>query len=180
MTERERLRRLLRELSLRRGEFTLASGRKSDYYLDCRRSTLHPEASWLAARAVLETLEREGLDAEAIGGLTLGADPIVGAVVALSHEAGRPLPGFIVRKDSKQHGLRQRIEGTPVEGKRVVVIDDVVTTAGSTLEAVQAVREAGGTVIGAVCLVDREEGGAARLAGIPFFPIFTRSELMGD
>ena len=179
MTERDRLRDILLELSLQRGQFTLASGRTSSYYLDCRRTTCHPEGAWLVARAVLDTIARAGIRAEAVGGLTLGADPIAASVAAVSHHMGRPLPAFIVRKASKDHGTRRRIEGTPVGGKRVVVVDDVVTTAESTLEAIRAVREDGGEVSAAICLVDREEGGAERIP-VPFHPIFRRSELLGE
>ncbi len=178
-TERERLKELLVALSLQRGEFTLSSGRTSGYYLDCRRTTLHPEGAWLVARIVLDLLEERQLDAQAIGGLTLGADPIVAAVAALSFQQGRPLPGFIVRSEQKAHGTRQRIEGCPVGGKRAVVVDDVVTTGGSTLEAIRAVMDAGGTVCGAICVVDREEGGAKALAGVPFHPVFKWSDLLG-
>lgn len=180
MTERDRLRELLVELSLQRGTFTLASGRTSTWYLDCRRTTCHPEGAWLVARAVLDLIATHRIAAEAVGGLTLGADPIAGAVAAVSHQMGRPLPAFIVRKASKDHGTRRRIEGTPVSGKTVVVVDDVVTTAESTLEAIRAVREDGGSVSAAICLVDREEGGADRLAGIPFHPIFRRRELLAE
>jgi len=114
---------------------------------------------------VLHTILRSGLRAEAVGGLTLGADPIVAAVAAVSFHQGQPLPGFIVRKAAKEHGTMRRIEGAEIAGRHVVVVDDVVTTAGSTLEALEAAREAGAIVSGAICLVDREEGGAEALGG---------------
>jgi orotate phosphoribosyltransferase len=180
MTDRQRLHQLLLDLSLQRGEFTLASGRTSSYYLDCRRTTLHPEGAWLVAAVILDCIAANALRAEAIGGLTLGADPIAAAVAAVSHHQGRPLPAFIVRKASKDHGTRRRIEGATVAGKTVIVVDDVVTTAESTLEAIGAVREAGGVVSAAICLVDREEGGTERLADLPFYPIFRRRDLLGE
>jgi orotate phosphoribosyltransferase len=167
------------KLSVQRGEFTLSSGRKSDYYLDCRRTTLHPEGAWLTARVILALIREASIPAEAIGGLTLGADPIVSAVAVVSHGQGRPLPAFIVRKDTKSHGARRRIEGASVGGKQVVVVDDVVTTAESTIEAIRAVQEEEGVVSAAICLVDRQEGGAERLSGIPFHPVFTRQQLLG-
>ena len=179
-TDRERLKRILLEQSVKRGDFVLASGRKSSYYLDCRRTTLNPEGAWLVARAVIEMIRDNDIRADAVGGLTLGADPIAAAVAAVSFHEGCPIPAFIVRKESKSHGTRQRIEGTPVAGKHVVVVDDVVTTAESTIEAIDAVRQAGGTVSAAICIVDREEGGAERLSGTPFHPIFRRTELLGS
>src|SRR5262245_36869641 len=114
------------------GDFTLASGRKSRYYFDSKRTTLLPEGSYLTAREVLRTLREQGIRADAIGGMTLGADPIVCPVAALSHVEGPPLRAFIVRKDAKGHGTTRRIEGNVPAGARVVVVDDVVTTAEST------------------------------------------------
>ena len=178
--ERARLRDVLLERSVRRGQFTLASGRSSTYYLDCRKTTLHPEGAWLIARAILDIVKHHAIPAEAIGGLTLGADPIAGAVAAMSHAQGTPIEAFIVRKGSKDHGTRQRIEGAEVRGRSVIVVDDVVTTAGSTMEAIAAVREAGGTVAAVICVVDREEGGEERLQGIPFHPIFRRRDLIEE
>ena len=178
--EHEQLRRILKENSLMFGEFTLASGKKSSFYFDSKRTTLQPEGAWLTARAVLKVIRDRGIDAQAIGGLTLGADPIVCPVAALSHVEGPPLRAFIVRKEAKEHGTGRRIEGLLEPGSRVVIIDDVVTTAGSTLQAIEAARDAGHTVVAVICLVDREEGGAEKLAAWPFYPIFRRTEIFGD
>jgi orotate phosphoribosyltransferase len=178
--DRERLKRLLREHSLMFGEFTLRSGKKSTFYFDSKRTTLLPEGAYLTAAEVLHVVRAAGVDARAIGGMTLGADPIVCAVAALSHLDGPPLRAFIVRKEAKEHGTARQIEGLLEPGSRVVVVDDVVTTAGSTLQAIDAVLAAGHTVAAVVCIVDREEGGTEKLASRwPFLPIFRRSEIFG-
>jgi orotate phosphoribosyltransferase len=177
---RDRLREMLREHSLIFGEFTLASGRKSRFYFDSKKTTLLPEGGWLTAVEVLETIRREGIEAEAIGGMTLGADPIVCPVAALSHHTERPLRAFIVRKETKGHGTGRKIEGDLEPGSRVVVVDDVVTTAGSTLRAIEAVEGAGHRVVAVICLVDREEGGTEKLARWPYYPVFRRSEIFHE
>ena len=161
------------------GDFTLASGKKSSFYFDSKRTTLLPEGAWLTARAVLRVVREKKIDAQAIGGLTLGADPIVCPVAALSHVDGPPLRAFIVRKEAKEHGTGRKIEGVLEPGSRVIIVDDVVTTAGSTLQAIEAAQAAGHTVVAVICLVDREEGGAAKLAAFPFYPIFKRTEIFG-
>jgi orotate phosphoribosyltransferase len=175
--EREQLRQLLKGQSLMFGDFTLASGRKSTLYFDSKKTTLLPDGAWLAARAILALVRDKKIEASAIGGLTLGADPIVCPVAALSHVEGPALRAFIVRKEAKEHGTGKRIEGNLVPQSRVIIVDDVVTTAGSTLKAIEAAEEAGHTVVAVICLVDREEGGAAKLAAYPFFPLFRRSEI---
>jgi orotate phosphoribosyltransferase len=131
----------------------------------------------LTAREVLRILRERQVRADAIGGLTLGADPIVCPVAALSHLEGPPLRAFIVRKEAKDHGTARKIEGSLEPASRVVIVDDVVTTAESTLQAIHAAKAAGHTVVAVVCLVDREEGGTERLSEWPFYPIFRRSEL---
>jgi orotate phosphoribosyltransferase len=176
-SERERLKDLLKKHSLMFGDFTLASGRKSRYYFDSKKTTLLPEGAYLVAREVLRTLREHGVRADAIGGLTLGADPIVCPVAALSFVEGPPMRAFIVRKEAKDHGTGRRIEGDVPAGSRVVIVDDVVTTAGSTLKAIEAALEAGHTVAAVVCLVDREEGGTEKLSAWPFYPLFRRSEI---
>ena len=178
-SDRERLLELLREHSLMFGDFTLASGRTSRYYFDSKRTTLLPEGAYLTAREVLRTLRESRIQADAIGGITLGADPIVCPVAALSHLEGPPLRAFIVRKEAKEHGTGRKIEGDLPPGSRVVVVDDVVTTAESTLKAIFAATEAGFHVVAVVCLVDREEGGTERLSRWPFFPVFRRAEIFG-
>ena len=178
--ERDRLRELLKAHSLLFGDFTLASGRKSPYYFDSRKTTLLPEGAWLTARLVLRTVRERGIRAEAVGGLTLGADPIVCPVAALSHVEGPPLRAFLVRKEAKEHGTGRRIEGCPPAGTPVLIVDDVVTTAGSTLQAIEAAEGAGLLVTAVLCLVDREEGGTEKLARWPFHPLFRRSEIFGE
>jgi orotate phosphoribosyltransferase len=178
--EKDRLCALLKAESLLFGDFTLASGRKSAYYFDSNKTTLLPEGAWLTARLVLRRLREEAVQAQAIGGLTLGADPIVCPVAALSHVEGPPLRAFLVRKEVKEHGTGRKIEGCPPPGTRAVIVDDVVTTAGSTLAAIEAAEGAGLVVAAVLCLVDREEGGTEKLARWPFFPLFRRSEIFGD
>lgn len=164
---------------VKRGTFTLASGKTSSIYFDARQVTLASRGARLVARVVLEMIREDRADA--VGGLTLGADPIAGAVAALSDDAGRPVQGFIVRKEVKQHGTGKVVEGPDLPAKaRVVVVDDVVTTGGSTLKAVQALRDAGYEVVRSVCVVDRDEGGRAAIEalGIPFSPIFTNKDIV--
>jgi len=177
---RERLLALLKERAISFGDFTLASGRKSPYYLDGRLVTLDAEGACLLARVILDTLEREGISAAALGGLTMGADPIAGAVAAISHAQGTPMQAFLVRKEAKGHGTGRRVEGPLRAGDHVVVVDDVITTAGSTLQAIQAVESAGATVAAVICLVDRLEGGAEALRGYRYHPLFTVNDLLGE
>jgi len=175
--EREQLRLLLKGESLIFGDFTLVSGKKSTFYFDSKRTTLLPDGAWLTAREILRLIRERGIEADAIGGLTLGADPIVCPVAALSHAEGPKLRAFIVRKETKEHGTGRRIEGNLPKGSRVIIVDDVVTTAGSTLKAIEAAEAEGHTVVAVICLVDREEGGAAKLAAYPFYPVFRRSDI---
>lgn len=175
---RERLLALLKERAIKFGDFTLASGRKSTYYLDGRLVTLDAEGACLIARVILDVVRQEGIEAEALGGLTMGADPIAGAVAAISHAEGTPLSAFIVRKEAKGHGTGRRVEGPLRTGARVIVVDDVVTTAGSTLQAIEAVKEAGAIVSAVICLVDRLEGGAEALSGYRYHPLFTVNDLL--
>ncbi|MDQ7006458.1 MAG: orotate phosphoribosyltransferase [Acidobacteriota bacterium] len=177
---RQRLAEVLREHSLERGHFVLASGRTSDYYLDCRRTTLHPEGALLVGRLLWMEICGRGWKAAAVGGLTLGADPVATAVAIASQLEGRGVGAFIVRKQAKAHGARRRIEGQLPAAGGVVLVEDVVTTGGSTLDAAACVREAGLEILGALAVVDREEGGAAALAEakIPFGALFTARELL--
>lgn len=175
--DRERLRQLLKRHSLMFGDFTLSSGQKSHYYFDSKKTTLLPEGAYLTAVEVLGTLRENRIEADAIGGMTLGADPIVCPAAALSHLEGPPLRAFIVRKQAKDHGTSSRVEGLLAPASRVVVVDDVITTAASTLEAIEAMEAAGHTVVAVVCLVDREQGGAERLARWPLFSLFRKSEI---
>jgi len=177
-----RLRRRLREKSLVRGEVTLSSGKKSDYYLDCRLTTLDPEGSVLVAHSILELLAAQSIRAEAIGGMSIGADPVVSSVVALSHLEGRPLRGFLVRKERKEHGMQRRIEGIGrVPVRNVVIVDDVCTTGKSTFEAIEAAESEGMKVVAVISVVDREEGGSADLRKkYPYFALTTARELLAE
>jgi len=180
MTHREQLKELLRRRSLVRGQFTLASGRSSNYYLDCRLTTLDPEGAVLTAHTILELLDEHGVKADAIGGLAIGADPIVTAVAAVSYLEKKPLRAFIVRKDAKAHGRQKQIEGiADTEASRVIIVDDVCTTGESTWQAIRAVEDAGLKVVAVLSLVDREEGGSERLREkYPYFRVFTAKELL--
>jgi orotate phosphoribosyltransferase len=179
-TDRKRLLALLKEHSLMFGDFTLASGQKSNYYVDSKKTTLRPEGAYLVAAEMLQLLSEKEINADAVGGLTLGADPIVCPIAALSHTTGAPLRAFIVRKEAKGHGTTRQIEGDLRPASKVVVIDDVVTTGGSTLKAIEAAEAAGHEVVAVLCIVDREQGGAEALSRWPFFPLFTRSEIFED
>lgn len=164
--------------ALRVGDFVLSSGKSSKYYIDGKQVTLaDPEAASLLARLILTALE--GQPVTTIGGLTIGADPIVGGVVVLSALEGTPLPGFIVRKQPKKHGLQKDIEGTLESGARALIVDDVITTGDSLLEAIRKVEKCGARVAGVLALTDREEGGKERLEreGYPVFAVFTAEEL---
>ena len=179
--QRDRLAAIIREESIRRGNFTLASGKTSDYYLDCRRTTLHAEGAVLVGRVALEELDERGWRADAVGGLTLGADPISTAISITSQLEGRPMHAFLVRKAVKGHGTGQKIERCPPAGSRVVVVEDVVTSGGSLIQAVEASREAGLEVVGALTIVDRQEGGAEAIEalGLPYAALYTAGELLG-
>jgi orotate phosphoribosyltransferase len=182
MSYRQNLANLLRQKSLVRGEFTLSSGKRSNYYLDCKLTTLDPEGALLAGHAILELLDEMGLKPDAIGGLSMGADPLVTAAGVVSAIEKRPLAGFLVRKEAKKHGRQRQIEGleNPL-GKKVVIIDEVCTTGGSTREAIDAVEREGCEVIAVISLVDREEGGSDSLrAQYNYRSIFTARELLAE
>jgi orotate phosphoribosyltransferase len=195
---------LIATLSFKLGDFTLASGQKSDYYIDCRTTTLHAEGGRLSGLIFYDLIREHIPQAEAVGGLTMGADPLVSNTASasawalvdyaemlelfreLKMETGSdPAPaliqGFLVRKAEKSHGTGRRIEGFLKQGAQVVIVDDVCTTGGSTVTAIEAAREAGMTVVGVLCLVDREQGGRANIeaaaAGAPFLSVFTASEV---
>ena len=182
MTYRQELAHLLRTKSLVRGEFTLASGKKSDYYIDCKLTTLDPEGALLTGYCILELLEEMKIKPDAIGGLSMGADPLVTATGVLSAIQKRPLPGFLVRKKAKEHGRQKQMEGIEnPRGKKVVIVDEVCTTGGSTQEAIEAAEREGCEVIAVISLVDRQEGGSDVLgAKYNFRSIFTVRELLAE
>jgi orotate phosphoribosyltransferase len=175
---RQKLLSTLAHKSFRLGEFKLSSGGTSDYYIDCRTTTLDAKGSRLTGEVFLEEIRQRGWKPRAIGGLTMGADPIVVAVAVLSGE----VDGFLVRKAEKQHGTGQRIEGFREQGARVVIVDDVCTTGASTVQAIEAAREFGFEIVGVMCLVEREEAkgrpNVEKAAGaVPFISIFTANDV---
>jgi len=190
-TYAQQLLSLLARTSFRLGQFKLSSGGTSDYYIDCRTTTLHAEGGRLTGHAILELLEQNRIEAGAVGGLTLGADPIVSNVAtasawrALSSPGAPLLHGFLVRKAEKAHGTGRRIEGFCREGARVVIVDDVCTTGASTIAAIEAAREAAMNVVAAVCIVEREEANGrpaveAAAQGAPFLRLFTANEVRAE
>jgi len=175
-----KLARLLMALSYVKGEVTLTSGRKSDYYFDCKQTALHPEGGYLIGKLFLAMLQGSG--ARAVAGMTLGADPLVASVSVLSHLEGTPLPALIIRKQSKGHGTNQFLEGLKnvAPGDEIALLEDVVTTGGTLVTSAERVRAAGFKVGKVLCVLDREEGGKERLAeaGLALTSIFTRNELL--
>jgi orotate phosphoribosyltransferase len=206
MTPRAALLDLIATHSFRLGDFLLASGQRSDYYIDCRVTTLHAEGGRLAGIVLLDLIRERFPNAQAVGGLTMGADPLVSNTASASaweladyneflaldpDEDHGPAPslihGFLVRKAEKTHGTGRRVEGFLQPGANVLIVDDVCTTGGSTITAIEATREAGMNVIGVLCLVDREQGGRLQIeralaeipsdSDIPFIPIFTANDI---
>ena len=180
MNHRDRLKQLLVERSVRLGEFTLASGARSNYYIDERPTTMSAEGQVLVGHVALELLRQSALDPTHVGGLTMGADPIAYAIAHRSHLDGHSIDGFSVRKKAKEHGTGQRVEGGLTPEARCVMVEDSMSTGNSTLVAVQAVREFGATVIGVLTLVDRSENATALFAaeGLPLLSVFTGNEIL--
>jgi len=174
------LQRLLAKRSARRGTFTLSSGRESTLYIDARLTTMSPEGLVLIGQLGLAALVKAGWEAQSVGGLTLGADPVAYAISYASALAGHPIRAFTVRKEPKAHGTQRLIEGPFHPGDRVVVIEDVITTGASALRAAKAVRAEGAQVIGALAVVDRDEGGRAVLEqdGIPVIALTSASSIL--
>ena len=173
------LTRLLLERSVKRGDFVLASGRRSSYYVDARLTTMSAEGLDLIGRLGLAAIRQAGWSPSAIGGLTMGADPVAYAVAAASLREPPIVQAFTVRKEAKGHGTKRRIEGNFVPGTVVVVAEDVITSGGSALQAIRAVEEEGGTVLGVIAVVDREEGGRAAIerAGYSVVSLATATSL---
>jgi orotate phosphoribosyltransferase len=180
----ERLRALLMARSYERRRVVLTSGKDSDFYIDGKQTSLDPEGACLIGRLFLRRLRSSGPPVEAVGGMTLGADPLVTAVALTSFLEGHPLPAFIIRKEPKGHGTGQWIEGKKnlPGGARVALLEDVVTTGGTTLRAMERAREEGLQVVRILALVDRQEGGADRIdrAGLRLEALYTRADLEGS
>lgn len=182
MTDRDRLKQLLLEKSYRKGTFTLSSGRESDFYIDGKQTTLSAEGAYLCGKLMLEIIQAHDVKIDAVGGMTLGADPLVTAVSMVSFLEKNPIPAFIVRKESKKHGTEDYLEGRKnlPDGCTVALVEDVVTSGGTLIQVIDRV-EAQGYKVGAVLtVVDRQEGGAEALAekGVKLETVFTREELL--
>lgn len=180
--ERDRLLEILKEKSYEKREVTLASGRKSNFYIDCKHTTLHAEGAYLLGRLMYQKIKEMGVPVDGVGGLTLGADPIATATSIASFDAGNPYPAFIIRKEPKGHGTGQWLEGGKnlKKGSKVVIVEDVVTTGGSSLKAVKRAEEEGLQVLGIITLVDRCEGGREIIeeAGYKLESLFERAEVV--
>ncbi len=190
-THAQQLLSLLARTSFKLGQFKLSSGGTSDYYIDCRTTTLHAEGGRLTGEAILDLLKEKNIEADAVGGLTMGADPIVSNVATASAWRAQQHPelplihGFLVRKAEKAHGTGRRIEGLCREGARVIIVDDVCTTGASTINAIEAAREAGMVVVAVVCIVEREEAHGrpaveSAAQGAPFLSLFTAIQVRAE
>jgi orotate phosphoribosyltransferase len=179
VNDADQLRRLLLERSVRRGDFVLASGQRSSYYIDCRPTTMSAEGQVLIGRLGLAALQAAEWRPRAIGGLTMGADPVAYAIAAASWSSGSAIDAFSVRKEAKGHGTGRLIEGNFQAGDPVVVVEDVITSGGSAERAISALNDAGGKVLGVLAVVDREQGGREHLTqlGYSVVSITTTSEL---
>lgn len=181
MTEKERLKKIIIELSYEKRNVTLASGRQSDFYFDGKQTTLHPEGGYLTGKLFFEAI-KDVAGVEGVGGLTLGADPIATATSVVSFLEGKPIPGFIIRKEPKGHGTGAWLEGRKnlKPGAQVVIVEDVVTSGGSSIKAIKRAEEEGLKVLGVVTLVDREEGGRENIEAEGYWlkSIFTKAEIL--
>lgn len=189
-SDRVALLSLIARLSFRLGDFTLASGAKSDYYIDCRTTTLDADGGRLCGTVMAELIRQHAPQAEAVGGLTMGADPLVSNIATassyhhLQHPDAALIHGFLVRKALKTHGTGRQIEGYIRAGALAVIVDDVCTTGGSTITAIEATRAAGMHINAVLCLVDREQGGRqaieATIPGTPFLSVFTAADIRNE
>ncbi|MFI1196061.1 orotate phosphoribosyltransferase [Micromonospora sp. NPDC020750] len=175
MGDHDDLRKFINDLAVVHGRVVLSSGQEADWYVDLRRVTLHHQAAPLVGRALLDLTSDWEYDA--VGGLTLGADPVALAMLHAASTTDRSLDAFVVRKAGKAHGLQRRIEGPDVAGRRVLAVEDTSTTGGSVLTAVEALREAGAEVVGVAVIVDRGAGDAVRAAGLPYRAAYTLADL---
>jgi orotate phosphoribosyltransferase len=175
MSSRDDLRKLIADLAIVHGRVVLSSGREADYYVDLRRVTLQHAAAPLIGSVMLDTVADWEFDA--VGGLTLGADPVATAMLHAAAASGRALDAFVVRKTEKAHGLQRRVEGPDVAGRRVLAVEDTSTTGGSVLTAVEALRSAGAEVVGVAVIVDRGAGDAVRAAGLSYRAAFSLADL---
>ena len=175
MSSRDDLRKLIADLAVVQGRVVLSSGREADYYVDLRRVTLHHQAAPLVGQVMLDLVA--DWDFDAVGGLTLGADPVATAMLHAAAARGRALDAFVVRKSEKAHGLQRRVEGPDVAGRRVLAVEDTSTTGGSVLTAVEALREAGATIVGVAVIVDRGAGAAVVDAGLDYRSAFSLADL---
>ncbi|WDZ86145.1 orotate phosphoribosyltransferase [Micromonospora cathayae] len=175
MGDRDDLRKFIADLAVVHGRVVLSSGREADWYVDLRRVTLHHQAAPLVGRVLLDLTADWEFDA--VGGLTLGADPVALSMLHAAAATKRPLDAFVVRKAGKAHGLQRRIEGPDVSGRRVLAVEDTSTTGGSVLTAVEALREAGAEVVGVAVIVDRGAGNAVEAAGLPYRAAYTLADL---
>jgi len=175
MSARDELLEQIKAKAVVHGRVTLTSGREADYYVDLRRITLDADAAPLVGEVMLDTTA--DLDFDAVGGLTLGADPVAAAMLHAAAARGRRLDAFVVRKEGKAHGLQRRIEGPDVQGRRVLAVEDTSTTGGSVLTAVEALREAGAEVVGVAVIVERGAAAAIAEAGLPYRTAYTAADL---
>jgi orotate phosphoribosyltransferase len=177
MSDSSDLLALVKDLAIVHGKVTLSSGREADYYVDLRRVSLSGRAAPLVGRVMLELTA--GLDFDAVGGLTMGADPVATAMMHAAAAQGRALDAFVVRKEAKAHGMQRRIEGPDIAGRRVLVVEDTSTTGGSPLAALQAVREAGATAVAVAVIVDRDTGAGEKIEaeGVPYRYAYSAADL---
>lgn len=180
VNHREQLLDLLATKSLKFGDFTLASGAKSDHYFDVKLTTFDPRGAFLVGTLFYDMIVSDGSEVDSVGGLTMGSDPIASAIALVSHLRGHPIKGFSVRKEPKKHGMMKFVEGNLRSGDKVVVVDDVVTKGGSTLQAIRGVQDAGGQVVRVITLVDRNQGGREKLLGEGFHleAVYTADEII--
>lgn len=177
---RERLRQLIMKLAVVRGKVTLSSGKEADYYVDLRRITLHHEASRLVGQVMLDLLDNAGIEFDAAGGLTMGADPVGNAIMRSAGDQDRAIDTFVVRKAQKSYGMGRQVEGPSVEGRNVVAGEDTSTTGGSALTAVEALKKAGANVVAVAVIVDRATGAKEHIeevAGVPCLYAYSKTDL---